>query len=367
MIRTLFLCLLLSISAVTFYGQTQTVFPSQFLLQGSLSIYDLWRINLFNQSSNNQLVFLEVTVTNSASQVVYAGRSSNVMLPGSGSVNLTHLNIAPITITNDGSAGPYVVNGLFVAGSYEVCLKVMVVEGREAANSCMPVSVMQINPPNLVFPFDKDTLAISYPMFTWTPMFPIGSAQSVGYNLKIYELQNGQTPLAAVQLNPAFYVQNNVLSTVHPYPINAPQFDSTKAYVWQVEGMINNGSIGKSPVWEFCFAQDSIPDTLDSDISCVELQRVPRGTIYLAREEICFRFDARYSEQVGPSNYRIFNEQNREVATNSNALSKISANTYRLELPFGTGFVEENYYVLEVSNELGEVFQLKFTYLKKDK
>ncbi|MES2388264.1 MAG: hypothetical protein V4543_09700 [Bacteroidota bacterium] len=117
--------------------------------------------------------------------------------------------------------------------------------------------------PVYIMPFDGDSISgASAPVFSWTPCIgPDGIAKPLTF--KLYKVIEGQSAMAAVQANPAIFVESNLNTTVMVYPPYAPKLN-TGMYCWQMEW--NGSSVfgdkalpvnNPGEVWSFYFNDDN--------------------------------------------------------------------------------------------------------------
>jgi hypothetical protein len=99
----------------------------------------------------------------------------------------------------------------------------------------IPCLGQSFSPPVLIYPPDGDSLKTKFPLFTWTPIYPMPLTAKVMYRIRMVEMLEEQTPEAAIQANPDWYAQENLLNTALAYPIAAPRLQADKKYAWQVE------------------------------------------------------------------------------------------------------------------------------------
>ena len=75
-------------------------------------------------------------------------------------------------------------------------------------------------------------------------------------------MMDGQIPLEAMEANPAWFTEKNILSTSFQLPIAARPFKPGNLYAWQITAFTDRkgSEIGKSEVWGFAYnsKEDSI-------------------------------------------------------------------------------------------------------------
>jgi hypothetical protein len=124
-----------------------------------------------------------------------------------------------------------------------------------------PVSVPQ--PPSLLYPSNRSTVAVPNPVFQWTPTLRPSGTPPI-YSLRVVEMLPMQTPLRAIEANyPVLetYVRN---ATAFVYPVAALPLQENRTYAWRVQAIappvkgVSTTQItpvgdneGKSPVFTF--------------------------------------------------------------------------------------------------------------------
>ncbi|MGL4597192.1 MAG: hypothetical protein ACRCYO_06680, partial [Bacteroidia bacterium] len=89
------------------------------------------------------------------------------------------------------------------------------------------------------------------------------------------------------------------------------------------------------------------------------------GNFYEANNNLWFKFDDEYNDQVQGLTYRVISTTtNAPVAliasANNQALSSLGDNRFRLDLFVSNSPIPTGYYILEVTDEKGAKFYLRF-------
>ena len=97
----------------------------------------------------------------------------------------------------------------------------------------------------------------------------------VTYHLKICEVLEGQTKEQAIEGYP-LHEADLVNQTSYPYPADAPDLDSGKTYVWQVQAKDPSGSPlgeneGKSEIWAFTYGVTAPPEGGEFEIDSIKI------------------------------------------------------------------------------------------------
>jgi hypothetical protein len=161
--------------------------------------------------------------------------------------------------------------------------------------SCQTIVAMAQNvlPPALLYPGDGDTLTSFNPAFSWSGSYVPSNGQLPTYDIKVAEILGNQSPEAAIQSNPAWFVTFDHRSTVFPYPLSAPFFERGKRYAWQVsmhymaiQGEAVLPRTNQSEVYWF-----GVRDITESQCLTLLYQNVSE-TVHVAKDgELLFKFD----------------------------------------------------------------------------
>lgn len=133
--------------------------------------------------------------------------------------------------------------GLLPGGEYQFCVRLLDLDGNIISTPtgiCLPMIITEYQRPELINPIDNDTIhsqLVPTINFQWTPMSPLPPAEEgVQYNLVVKEVQDGQSPSQAFQVNYAIFeedVDGGAVSFPWPTDLDAPS--ETTQYVWSVK------------------------------------------------------------------------------------------------------------------------------------
>jgi hypothetical protein len=223
----------------------------------TLARRDEWKV-LVNNTSNQKLnVFFYGITTEVQRGKIYEVRSKErEIMPGITSFGAHYyVGLEPFTILyEDQELRQYAIqtNGL-PAGDYEVCITAFSAsDSTELGTNCINFSADYFTPPILVAPENNDTICEQYPFFSWLPPVP-NNGQKFTYTITLYELQNVQTVLSAVQTNPAYYEMKGIANPIIQYGINARNLRPGYRYAWKISAELNNKTVATSEVWSFVY------------------------------------------------------------------------------------------------------------------
>lgn len=328
----------------------------------NISPSSLSQITISNGSGSGQ-VRIEGKLTNSANEVLLTTVSETIALSEGVSVFGPHnLKFSQFNYSG-GPQGEYIKNmQRLPSGAYNYCVQVIPISGIEETDEyCQSVDASMDEQLFLVNPYDEEVINTSTPILIWSHTEPFNLlAPGEFFRLKLVEVYNDQEGAEAMIVNTPIYYQNYVEKHQVQYPLDAKKLESGRHYAWQVEKVSNGNIIACTEVWEFSIEAKMKPEK----IMYVELKTKLDGSIYIPQDDlIYFRYDERY--QSSSLNCKIYSDSRKEIFTeieneqekSTNAVST-GYNSYELDLkPYK---LKKGYYTLEVMNEKGELFMIKF-------
>ena len=226
-----------------------------------LNVEHLWNFSLTNNTQETYKVYLRGTATKEREGLIFEGISQTFTLPAGfvGRVSLPEISPIDVKYSKREYEDVVLKTGSVPEGFYTVCIYLINAEnGEELAQDCIRQQVAHPSPPQLISPADGATVEDEFPVFAWMPPMPL--PQEVSYDLKIVEILAGQSPVDAMQSNPAWFEEEGILQTSFRYPVAARGFESGKSYCWQIQAIDSDGfpigeNEGKSEVWSFQFGE----------------------------------------------------------------------------------------------------------------
>jgi len=156
------------------------------------------------------------------------------------------VNIDPVLKSDSNSIGR------LQGGVYSICIYLVDSSGQQigtTAQGCTTFSVRDIDAPVLLTPPNESLYDWKTPLaFSWTPANVL--SQTIHYKLKLFPINEGQTPEQAMASTSAFYASDDIFSTSFIYPADAPpisSFPKAKGITWIVTQIDQNDKpIGKN-------------------------------------------------------------------------------------------------------------------------
>ncbi|MCD4723588.1 MAG: hypothetical protein K8R63_02010 [Bacteroidales bacterium] len=226
-------------------------------------VEDLWQLTLTNTSQESYNVYLYGTVEEADVGLIFEGTSApfEVQPYFSGPVSPGDLEPVDVGYTNDDYEEIVMRTGTLPEGTYTICIYVKDYEtNEELGSNCIIQPILHPSPPELISPIDETIIENDLPVFIWLPPMPLPLGDMITYNLCIYELLDGQTPIEATEANPIWFEETGIQSTSYQFPIYAREFEQGVTYAWQVTAFddTEDWMIGKSEVWWFKYSPEII-------------------------------------------------------------------------------------------------------------
>ena len=151
------------------------------------------------------------------------------------------------------------------------------------------------------------------------------------------------------------------------YPVEANMLQAGKRYGWQVQKLSNDVIINKSEAWEFIIE----PERIIKQNKYAVMKKTVDGGFYTAENnKLFFRFEEEYNtskdvkcviydskmQTVKP---KVKND-NEQTGGNSSSISMKNNGYNSFEINIDELDINTGYHTLEVKNEKGETFLLKF-------
>ena len=215
----------------------------------------------------------------------------------------------------------------------------------------------------LVFPADKDTIDTPNPNLVWNHSAPFSMlASGEHYRMIVVELNPEQTAEAGVSVNIPIMVKNNLRDHNVLYPFEGKTLQPGKRYGWQVQLLVNEVVVNKSEAWEFTL---QVPKNLKDNKYITLRKTVDGGFFALENNKLFIRFDESYNSNVLSS--KIYDSKMQPVRSKANNEEKKSSEILlknsgynRFEINLNEMDVSSGFYLLEIKNEKGEKFMLRF-------
>ena len=137
-------------------------------------------------------------------------------------------------------------NCILQSGQYSLCIQVVNTDNRSLAEQCREFTVPNVfdesafRPPTLIAPATNTVFKLAdvkKPItFRWTPVVPPPPANEVTYHIRVFEVQQGQQSIQALQVNtPLFDKEVPATQTIWQPPAELSNSKETRNFVWTVQ------------------------------------------------------------------------------------------------------------------------------------
>lgn len=309
-------------------------------------------------------VRLESRLYNVSGQVVLSASSAPTDLqPGVNRIQGNQLLVTNSMFAST-SPGKYLqTHHKLPAGIYTHCLTIVPLGGLETGDEyCHNIDAAENDFLQLSFPFDRDTLETSYPVFVWSHSEPFSNlSEGESFRITAVELADDQSPEAGLAANTPILLQANLLSHQVSYPPAGKKLDPGKRYAWRVDKLSRGQVINQTDAWEFTLAKQKQQESP----RFAALKRDLDGSFYEAVDDrLYFRFDEKYNQ--GQVSCRIFDDGRKEIRPPlknvelEDQLNVMDGGFNQFELDLSTYALASGFYYLEVENQKEERFRLRF-------
>jgi hypothetical protein len=238
-------------------GKAQLNINIQMPPAGLVQKEQLWNLVLVNNGTDLLDVTLQLNIQDGATgQSVLTATTGNLLL-SKGVKMIKAGDVQPVTYTYN---LPDFARSYLPMGTYIACYQVINSGARKEtpiAEDCIRFNVDPLSPPLLSSPADKSTIESPYPQFTWMPPMPFDMFTSLGYDLLVTEVLEGQSSSEAIQYNSPVYEKSNLSQPYEPYATSFTKLDTGKLYAWQVVAKNGLNYAAKTEIWTFKIAPPS--------------------------------------------------------------------------------------------------------------
>jgi hypothetical protein len=360
-----------------FLFSTGTLIAQISILSSSINSFNITpqsivQLNVLNNDQES-VVYLECKIFNAANEIILNVKTQPFTLrKGMNSISGYNLQFSSVEYSNSNQSTYIKSIHTLPSGKFNACYVLNLLSNEPGDEYCVDLESDISSFLTLISPMDKDTVDTPNPMLVWTHSEPFNLlAPGEYFRILVTELMNEQNAESGVTYNTPTYMKNYVTTHQLLYPYDAKELQPGKHYGWQVQKLSNGVIVNKSEAWEFVLKPEK---NNKPNKYAVLKSKLDAGYYTPTDGKVYFTFNEEYSSQkiscsifnskreVVPLNLK--NENNREK--NGNSLEKsIGSNCYEIDL--NTMKISSGMHTLEVKNEKGEVFFLKFYVLKNEK
>ena len=335
----------------------QVIVNAQLPPAGMIQKDQLWNLVLINNSKDVQDASVSLNLQDAITgQTVLSAGTRNIIL-GKGIRVVTIRDIQPVQYNylSIDLSGNYIPIGSYIA-CYRVIKKGS--KGDEPlADECVRVNISPLSPPLLNTPADKSVLQNTLPQFSWIPPSPLDMFDNLNYEIRIAEVQAGQSPADAILHNTPVYVKTNSKVPFESYPSGYSKLDTGKTYAWQVTARNGLSYAAATEVWTFSFQKDSAKiQNVGSSYILLKRDRDEGGVNYIEGNKLFIKyysFDKEHEIKARFLNARgkIIKEQKQKIIYGDNFIS------FELNRHFQRGQV----YRIEITDQQNQINTASFS------
>ncbi len=258
-------------------------------------------------------------------------------------------------------------SGKLPFGAYVFCYQFIEENSQQSIDeNCQEKTIKVFGLPELVSPYDGESLKNLFPMLTWKAPLPLGvGSANVSYELRLVKITEGQSDIQALMTNIPILNVRNLNATFLPYPLSGIPLRKEETYAWQVTAYLGNSEIGKTDIWTFDFKQKNtaLAKEEKNSISYSYASTKRKGAYYLMKNDIHLAYDNRtYETEL---NYRIY--ENSFLSSHITDLPQVDLepglNKIQIKGNDISGLESGKYYTLEIKDTQKMSYYLLFKYL----
>jgi hypothetical protein len=242
-------------------GKAQVSVSVQEPPAGIVQKKQLWNLSLIYSGNNPVSVMIGLTLVDLAdNQPVLTAYTRPVTLT-KGVKQLKSADIEPIDYQYFSPAFGRLGDALLPIGNFQACYTVYTdakIENQVLSESCIPIEVQPLSPPQLTMPTDSALIQQPWPQFSWLPPAPVTLFNDLNYDLLVTEVRSDQTAGAAIQENMPVYNMRRLTTLINNYPSSAKRLDTGKVYAWRVIAKNGENYAAQSEVWTFRVTQEQL-------------------------------------------------------------------------------------------------------------
>lgn len=314
-------------------------------------------------SGPEQQVIIESKLFNAANEVLMISRSSVINLK-TGINMAVERNAVNVEYGANNQATYIKTSHILPGGRFKICVTILSASGSEVIEDfCDEVDADLTQFLYLVNPPDKDTIPTPNPLLVWTHSEPFSIlGQGEYFRMIVVELNKDQQPEEGIVSNVPLFIKTYLTSHELLYPADAKALQAGKRYGWQVQKMSNDIVINKTEAWEFTLAP---PKTDNVNKYAILKKKLDAGYYTVYDNKLYFRFIEDYS--VNAVKCVIYDSQRNKIQPKvrkdegkSPVITMKGEGYNRFEIDLNSLNITSGFHTLEVKNEKGELYMLKF-------
>ncbi|SFM67516.1 hypothetical protein SAMN05428949_0395 [Chitinophaga sp. YR627] len=326
------------------------------------TVENIYKVRIGNPG-NRQTVNLVINVTEAKSGAVVSIRTAPFeLMPGMNTVPPGAVYNAAVSFGSSKVATVVSQSGFFPEGDYDYCFQLYEGgnhNGGPIDEQCFSYNLQPFSTMQLIQPYDADKICDKRPTFSWQPLIP--AINGLMYRLLLVEVREGQQRAEALRMNLAIINQRQIPLPILIYPSLANQLEEGKKYAWQVSAYKNELLLAESEMWDFTVECEKTPEETKPG-AFRNLEDLAKGNFYIARGQILFAFNNSYAETKLQYTITCLTKQDQQLKKLPEVKVSRGLNQVVIEVSGKNGFVDGNFYIMDVKLPSGEQRQLRFVY-----
>ncbi len=249
-------------------------------------------------------------------------------------------------------------NGILPVGKYQVCYQLILTSGETqtaVADDCGEIEVEPLSPPVLTMPENDSVVSTANPSFTWVPPAPAAMFADLNYDLLISELFDGQSITDAIQKNLPLQQAQGLQQPFFSFPLQGPQLEQGKKYVWQIVARDGQQYGAKSEVWVFRMP-DTKPVATSNNLVYLLMDDKSNGGSVIAPGVLHIKYPS--STSIHQATILIKDEKGALLLT---AQQEARQGDNYWDIPLNGHFQSKHNYTVIIQNNDGKTSSLAFT------
>ena len=249
-------------------------------------------------------------------------------------------------------------NGFLPVGHYRVCYQLFIILhniSTLAADDCEQIEIEPLSPPVLTMPENDSVVTTLTPNFTWAPPAPTAMFTNLNYDFLLSEIYEGQSINDAIQKNLPLQQAQGLQQPFLTYPLQGPQLEKGKRYVWQIIAKDQQKFAVRSEAWTFRVGTKKVVPAVGNAVYLLMDERsgsaatIEPGVLHI-------KYVSSVQAQQIPV---VFKDENGTVITTVKQQIKQGDNF--LDITLGNRFQHNRNYTVVITDSNGRTSALTFT------
>lgn len=222
-------------------------------------------------------------------------------------------------------------------------------------------TIKSILPPQLSYPANESTIDIQYPVLIWLPPRPL-YGMMVTYNLRLVEIQKGQTLAEALLQNPPLLNLSGLNNTFLNYPVDATPLRPNGYYAWQVAANYGGQSLGITDIWSFTLKKAANKD--NSEMNYPVASKISKERFYITHGVFHFVYNNTANDKTLLYTIKSMDKGMAGIKDLPKVKLRPGMNKLEVDLKNNGKLKNGTYYYLEITDKNRQVYKLMYYYIE---